>query len=75
MKCSLFLGLLSHLCTEEDLLNVFSEYGQIINVYIKRDVQEDQTLTYGFVNFLSAKAANNAKKNLNGTSIHGVKLK
>ena len=56
---SLFLGDLSCFCQEVDIFRVFSQFGGIDEIRIKRN-NEGNGLGYGFVTFLEMKSAENA---------------
>lgn len=56
---SLFLGDLSCFCQEIDLFRVFSQFGEIEEIRIKRN-EAGNGLGYGFVTFLEMKAAERA---------------
>lgn len=59
---------LSELTTEEDLKNVFGEYGAITSVVVMRD-GEGKSKCFGFVNFEKVDDAANAVEALNGKKI------
>ena len=72
---SLFIGDLSKFCTEAELENLFTGFGQILDVKIKRNNNTGKTLSYGFVTFANEEIANNAMKSLDGTLFCGRKLR
>ena len=53
---SLFLGDLSCFCQEVDVFQVFSQFGSIEEIRLKRD-GEGNGLGYGFVTFIEMKSA------------------
>jgi RNA recognition motif-containing protein len=74
-KSSLFLASLSSECTEEELYHIFAVYGEIFDIKIMKSNSVNKSLTYGFVNFITVKAATLAKKELNGFVVHGEPLR
>eukprot|EP01038_Epipyxis_sp_PR26KG_P009531 gene9531-12838_t len=72
---SLFIGDLSKFCTEQDIEGLFSAFGQVIDVKIKRNNSTGKTLSYGFITFAHDAAANAALKSLDGTMFFGRKLR
>lgn len=68
---SLFVGDLTIFCTEEDLLNVFSQFGTILNVRIIKDNKTRKALSYGFVEYTTATSAIAAMRQLNGSLLCG----
>ena len=68
---ALFLGDLSISCTEQNLADEFSAFGEIIDVRIKRSKETGKALSYGFVEFLSLGAATTAMKTMNGVIFQG----
>ncbi len=74
-RSSLFVSALSSKCTEDDLFKLFSQYGEIISVTIKNQVNGQESLAFGFVNFLAIKSAVQARNELNGTMLFGETLR
>lgn len=57
---TIFVGDLAIYCTESDLENLFSQFGPVEQVTLKRGLSGTTNLSYGFVKFLrrdSAEAA------------------
>merc|ERR1719433_1508084 len=73
-ESSLFVGDLSRMVTEEMLESVFSQFGEIINVDIKRDKVTRNTLGYGFIKFRRRQNAE-AAFTMNGTEIGARKIR
>lgn len=71
---TLFVGDLSFFCTEEDLLSIFSGYGPILTVRVRRGVKGD-SLMHGFVALASSEAANRAIRDLDGIEFMGRNLR
>lgn len=72
---SLFIGDLSKFCTESNLESLFSQYGPVVDVKIKRNNTTGKTLSYGFVTFANDECATAALENLNGYSFFGRNLR
>lgn len=72
---SLFVGDLSKFCTEANLESLFSTYGHVVEVKIKRNNTTGKTLSYGFVTFLTDESAALAMEHLNGYSFFGRNLR
>eukprot|EP00455_Lapot_gusevi_P034829 TRINITY_DN3853_c0_g1_i1.p1 TRINITY_DN3853_c0_g1~~TRINITY_DN3853_c0_g1_i1.p1 ORF type:complete len:832 (+),score=192.65 TRINITY_DN3853_c0_g1_i1:132-2627(+) len=69
--CCVFVGDLSRSATEEILTEVFSKYGDVIEVDVKRDPVTHNNLGYGFVQFKSRAEAATAKQQLDGVEVAG----
>jgi RNA recognition motif-containing protein len=72
---TLFIGDLSIFCSEQDLYELFAKYGKVNEVRLKRDVDTQRNLSYGFVKFVTAKCAGDALKDLDGYYLHGRAMK
>lgn len=72
---TLFVGNLSILFTAQHLALVFSNYGEVVDVQIKRSPREKKSLSYGFVKFLYREDAEIALHNLNSTIVLGRPLR
>lgn len=70
---TVFVGDLSYFCEEKDLLSIFSAFGPVSSVIVRRG-KEGNSLQYAFVimNEADAHAACNA---LNGSKFMGRKLR
>ena len=74
-KSTLFLGDLSSCCTERDINDVFSPYGEIVEIKVMRSDETQRSLCFGFVKFASPHAAKKALNGLNGVLICGRNLR
>jgi RNA recognition motif-containing protein len=72
---SLFVGDISKFCTEENLESLFSAFGHIIDINIKRNNTTGKTLSYGFVTFSLEESAAKAMECLNGYVFFGRSLR
>ena len=68
---NIFVGNLSNDVQEEDLNNLFSEFGQVKEVKIIRDMFTQQTKGFGFVEMENSTDASKAIKALNDSEIDG----
>jgi len=62
----LYVGRITSQVSQNDLVNLFSKYGEIIDILMKDD--------FAFLEFANSKQAQNALKELNGYSIGGSRL-
>ena len=69
MQNKLYVGNLNYSVTTEDLQGLFSEYGEITEVKVI------EGKGFGFVEMATQAAAENAKKELNGSQLKGRTLK
>lgn len=72
-KC-LFVGDLSFFCTEDNLRELFSAFGDVIMAEIKRGKFGD-SLMHGFVELATSDAARESLQTLNDTKFMGRKLR
>jgi len=70
-NASLYVGDLRLDVTESDLYDAFKECGTIQSVRICRDMRDQHSLRYGYVNFQSHENAQKALDTLNGKRIKG----
>jgi RNA recognition motif-containing protein len=68
---TLFVGDLSIFCTEDEVCEAFTTYGEPLEVKIIRCEETKKNLSYGFVKFATSEAAMNAIEALNGTMLCG----
>jgi RNA recognition motif-containing protein len=71
---TLFLGDLSYFCTEEDIFNLFAQYGPIASIRVQRGVS-GEPLLHGYVVFHSPVSARQALMEADGMSFMGRKLR
>jgi len=70
----IFVGTLPKVMSEVDLQNLFSKYGHITSVYIRKDTEKGNDLYYGLVEMPVKKQALAAIKGINGIKINGMEL-
>jgi len=67
----LYVGNLSFETTENDLRDLFAEYGTVTDVAIISDRETGRSRGFGFVTFTDASGANAAVAALNGNEVSG----
>lgn len=73
---TLFLGDLSLYCTEKEIFQVFTSFGPIVSIHLKRVPQGPAThLSYGFVRFQHRYSAENAMISMQGALLFGRPLR
>ena len=68
---NIYVGNLSYSVTEEELRDLFSEYGEVSSVNIITDKYSGQSKGFGFVEMPSNSEADRAIKALNESSVKG----
>ncbi len=71
---NIFVGNLSQDINEEDLMNLFSQHGQVREVKIIRDLFSQQSKGFGFVEMPGLAEAQKAIKEINTVELKGKKL-
>lgn len=74
METRLFVGNLSFKVTEDDLLDIFSPYGDVMQVRIINDRETGRPRGFGFVTMASEDEAHKAIEALNKHEIEGRAL-
>ncbi|MDY6854238.1 MAG: RNA-binding protein [Thermodesulfobacteriota bacterium] len=72
---NIYVGNLPYSVTEDDLRDVFSEFGEVSSVKIITDKFSGQSKGFGFVEMPSNTQANEAINALNESEIKGRRLK
>lgn len=72
---TLFVGDLSFFCEDDDLRKLFSGYGQVISVEIKRGKATGDSLMHGFVEMDSEESAENALNQLRNQKFLGRRMR
>ena len=72
---NLYVGNLAYSVTEEDLKEVFSEFGDLESVNIIKDKYSGQSKGFGFVEMPDNSEADKAIKALNGSQLKGRPIK
>jgi len=71
----IYVGNLSYQTTEDELNDLFKEYGEVSSVNIIKDRYTDRSKGFGFVEMLTDAEAEKAIENLNETEIKERKLR
>ncbi|MBT3456341.1 RNA-binding protein [bacterium] len=74
MTKKLYVGSLSYSLTEEELKEVFAEFGQVETVKIIIDAFSGSSKGFGFVEMSTEEEANSAIEGLNGKEVGGRTL-
>lgn len=71
---NIYVGNLSWTMTDEDLSNLFSQFGTVTSAKILKDKMNGRSKGFGFVEMDDAEAAKTAIANLNESEVQGRKL-
>jgi RNA recognition motif-containing protein len=71
----LYIGNLTYGTTEDDLLEIFSEYGTVVSCTIIKDKIEGRSKGFGFIEFESSEAGQAAISALDGSEVGGRSIK
>ena len=71
---NIYVGNLSWSMTDEDLTNLFTQYGSVTSGKILKDKMNGRSKGFGFVEMEDDEAARTAIANLNETEVQGRKL-
>jgi RNA recognition motif-containing protein len=71
---NIYVGNLSWSMTDEDLTNLFTQYGTVTSGKILKDKMNGRSKGFGFVEMSDDEAAKTAIANLNETEVMGRKL-
>ena len=71
---NIYVGNLSWTMTDEDLSNLFTQYGTVTSGKILKDKMNGRSKGFGFVEMEDDEAAKTAIANLNETEVQGRKL-
>jgi RNA recognition motif-containing protein len=75
MSNNIYVGNISWSATEEDLQDLFSEFGEVTSARIIFDRQTNRSKGFGFVEMAEADAASAAIDALNGKEMMGRNIK
>ena len=70
----LYVGSLPYKTTEEELYQIFGQYGEIVSVKIVTDRVTGQSKGFGFVEMVKADDAQKAIQGINGSELGGRTL-
>src|SRR5215207_8328925 len=71
---NIYVGNLSWTMTDDDLSNLFTQYGSVSSAKILKDKMNGRSKGFGFVEMEDDEAAKTAISNLNETEVQGRKL-
>ena len=74
MSAKLFVGNLDYTVTSEELKNMFSEFGNVVDAVVITDRETRRSRGFGFVEFGSEDEAKKAVEAMNGKDINGRKI-
>jgi len=75
MRMNIYVGNLAYSMTDDDLNELFSEFGEVQSASVIMDKFSGQSKGFGFVEMPDNASADAAIKELNGKSIKGRALK
>ena len=71
---NIYVGNLSWSMTDDDLMNLFTQYGSVTSAKILKDKMNGRSKGFGFVEMPDDEAAKTAIANLHETEVQGRKL-
>lgn len=75
MSKKIYVGNISFKAQEDDLRNLFSQFGEVVDVKIISDRDTGRSKGFGFIEMAEAEAGEAAISALNGTDLLGRDLK
>lgn len=72
---NIYVGQLPYSVTEDELRNIFSEFGEIASINLIKDRFSGQSKGFGFIDMPSNSEADKAIKALNKSSLNGREIK
>ena len=70
----IYVGNLPYSVTDDELRDVFSDFGELVSAEVVKDKFSGQSKGFGFVDMPNNSEADQAIKALNGTDLKGRKL-
>jgi cold-inducible RNA-binding protein len=74
MSAKLFIGNLDYTVTSEELKQIFSEFGNVVDAVVITDRETRRSRGFGFVEFGSEDEAKKAVEAMNGKDVKGRKI-
>jgi len=71
---NIYIGNLHYNVNEEELKEIFKEYGEVMSITIITDKYTRKSKGFGFIEMLNDEQGKRAIDNLNGTEIHGRRV-
>ena len=75
MSKKIYVGNLSWNTNEDDLSNLFAQYGEVLSVNIITDRETNRSKGFGFIEMAEADAADAAISTFNGQELDGRNLR
>ena len=75
LRTTIFVGNLSVFCGERDIEQVFSRFGQILEIRMAKSEDRSKHLSYGFIKFSNIASAQLATLEMDGKILCGRPLK
>ena len=72
---NIYVGNLNYALQEDELQQVFAEFGEVVSVKIIKDKYSGRSKGFGFVEMADENEAQNAINELNGTEVQGRNIK
>ena len=72
---NLYVGNLSYQVREEELKNLFGQFGEVTSIKIISDHETGRSKGFGFVEMANDDEARNAMQELNNTEVQGRQIK
>ena len=72
---NIYVGNLNYNLTEEELSQVFSEYGEVVSVKIVKDRETGRAKGFGFVEMANDEEGERAVEELDGADVGGRNMK
>ena len=73
-EAKLYVGNLPWSVTDDELKQMFSQFGEVVDAVVIKDRMTKKSKGFGFVTFAQAKDAETAKTKMNGNEDNGRKL-
>ena len=74
-RAEIFVGDLSFFCHENHIFQLFSHYGRVMEIRIKKSEGHGKSLMFGFVKMSTMAESDDAIRKLNGIMFMGRTLK
>lgn len=72
---TVFIGNINYDATEDQLKDIFSQVGTVVNIRVVYDNDTGRPKGYGFCEYEDAETAMSARRNLNGVELNGRQLR
>ena len=72
---NIYVGNLNYSLSEEELSEIFSEYGEVVSVKIVKDRETGRAKGFGFVEMANEEEGEKAVQELDGVEVNGRNMK